>query len=156
MSPHYRNLLDPGKFLGAQDFLPEREVTISRVIREKLPAREGEPEASAPMLYVLTKTGTEYARPLKLPKSVLYGLSLLLGSETNAWIGKKITPFAATCMAFGAEEECVRVRFPADIERKIRQWLKKRKVNPKAYLLDEIVPPTTDTDDQQAAGTGTP
>lgn len=132
---HYKKLLDPAKFLGAQDFIADREVTISRVVREEMPARDGETKTAAPMLYIKTKDGAEYARPYKVPKSVLYGLSLHLGTETDAWVDKKITLFAAYCMSFGEKEECVRVRFPAEIEVKIRKWLKKRKASPSAYML---------------------
>lgn len=133
---HYKNLLDPGIFLGPQDFPGEgREVTISRVAREDLPKRDGEKAQSAPMLYILDKSGKEYARKLKIPKSVLYGLSLALGNETDAWAGKKITLFATKCLSFGEVEECLRVRFPADIDAKVRRWLKKRKANASAYMI---------------------
>lgn len=133
---HYRALLDPGLFLGPADFAKEREVTISRVVREEIPARDGEEKQSSPMLYIRAKDGTEYPRKLKVPKSVLYGLSLLLGTETDAWVGKRITIFAAWCMSFGEREECLRVRFPAQIESGIRKWLKKRKASPSCYMID--------------------
>lgn len=133
---HYRNLLDPGVFLGPQDFPAEgREVTISRVVRESMPKRDKEPEQSAPMLYVLGKDGKEYARKYKVPKSVLHGLSLHLGNEIEGWVGKKITMFSTKCLSFGEVEECIRVRFPADIDAKIRRWLKKRKASASTYML---------------------
>lgn len=132
---HWKQLLDPAKFLGPQDFSAEREITISRIVREKMPAREGEPEQSAPMLYLKTKEGGEYPRPYKVPKSVMYGLSLTFGTETDTWAGQKIGMFKARCMSFGDVEECLRLRFSADVEAKIRKWLKKRKANPSAYML---------------------
>lgn len=136
---YYKNLLDPAKYLGPADFTPEgREVTIARLAREDLPSREGDKEKqAAPMLYVQAKDGSEYVRPLKIPKSVLHGLSLLLGTETDAWIGKKIHLFRAACMSFGEREDCVRVRFPADVDRKVRTWMKKRKASASAYMLEE-------------------
>ena len=134
---HYKQLLDPGKFLGPQDFTAEREVTISRVSREKMPARDGEPEQSAPMLYIIQKDGAEYARPYKVPKSVMYGLSLAFGTETDAWKGQKIGMFAAKCMSFGEVEECLRLRFSPEIDGKIRKWMKKRKSNPSAYIIKD-------------------
>ncbi len=88
-----------------------------------------------PMIYVLQKDGAEYPRKLKVPKSVLHGLSLLLGTDTDAWIGKKITLFAAYCMSFGDKEECIRVRFPDAIDGAIRKWLRKRKSSPSCYIL---------------------
>lgn len=133
---HYRALLDPGKFLGVQDFPPEgKEVTISRIAREKMPERKGEETQHSPMLYIKTKDGAEYPRCYKVPKSVLHGLSLLLGTETDAWSGQKITLFSAECMSFGDREPCVRVRFPADIDAKIRKWMKKRGASVSAYML---------------------
>jgi hypothetical protein len=135
--PHYKQLLDPGKFLGPQDFTTEREVVISRVAREKMPARDGEPEQSAPMLYILQKDGAEYPRPYKVPKSVMYGLSLAYGTETDAWKGQKIGMYAAKCMSFGAVEECLRLRFSAEIDAKIFKWMKKRKASASAYMIRE-------------------
>jgi hypothetical protein len=134
---HYKTLLDPGKFLGPQNFAAEREVTIARVSREKMPARDGEPEQSAPMLYIVAKDGSEYARPYKVPKSVMYGLSLAFGTETDAWKGQKIGMFAAKCMSFGEVEECLRLRFSPEIDGKIRKWMKKRKSNPSAYIIKD-------------------
>lgn len=136
--PHYKTLLDPGEFLGPQDFPTEREVTISRTVAEDMDDREDKTKKKrCPMIYVKTKDGSEYARKFKVPKSVLYGLSLLLGTDTDAWKDQKITLFAAKCMSFGDVEECLRVRFPADIEQKIYKWLKKRKASRSAYLIQE-------------------
>lgn len=134
---HYKNLLDPGKFLGPQDFQQEREVTISRVSREKMPARDGEPEQSAPMMYITAKDGSEYPRPYKVPKSVMYGMSLAYGVETDAWKGQKVGIYAAKCMSFGEIEECLRVCFAPEVDAKIRKWMKKRKANPSAYIIKD-------------------
>lgn len=134
---HYKSYLDPGKFLQLCDFATEREVTISRIAREALPARDGEPAQHAPMLYIVAKDGSEYARPFKVPKSVMYGLSLAFGTEADAWKGQKISMFAAKCMSFGEVEECLRIRFSPEIEAKIRKWMKKRKANPSAYIINQ-------------------
>ena len=74
---------------------------------------------------------------MKVPKSVLYGLSLAYGSETDAWIGKPVVLFAAKCLSFGDVEECVRIRFAPEIDAKIRKWLKKRKASAGAYMIAE-------------------
>lgn len=137
---HYKQLLDPAKFLNEADFPPDgKEVTISRVVREKMPERKGEETTSAPMLYIKTKDGGEYPRPLKLAKSVLHGLSLHLGTETDNWKDKKITIFSAFCMSFGDREPCLRVKFPDAIDAAIRKWLKKRKASPSCYILEDRV-----------------
>lgn len=143
---HYKLLLDPAKYLQPSDFPKPRDVTIAKLSREELPVRDGEPKASAPMLWVQGKDGHPYDRPMKIPKSVLHGLSVLFGTETDAWVGKKITVFATHCMAFGDKEECLRVIFPADTERAVRAWLKKRKVNPSAYMIGSVPAAQSDAD----------
>lgn len=137
MAHHWKSYLDPGKYLGPADFPTERDVTISRIAREKLPKRDGEEEKSAPMLYIQAKDGSEYPRAFKVPKSVMYGLSLHLGTDADAWTGKRVGIFAAKCMSSGDTEECLRVRFPVEIDDRIRKWLKKRKVSPLAYMITE-------------------
>ena len=132
---HWKTLLDPGVFLGPQDFPEPRAVTIARIAREKMPARDGEPEQSSPMLYIQAKDGTEYPRKLKLPKTVLYGLSIALGPDLDQWVGKQITVYATTCLSFGQPEECLRVQFDPQIEAKVIAYCKKRKVNPKVYKI---------------------
>lgn len=134
---HYKSLLDPAKFLGPADFPVEKEKTISRVVREKLPERDGDkgPAQFAPMLYFLDNTGKEYPRPMKLPKLLMHGLSLMHGPEIESWVGKKVTVFAARCLAFGDVEDCLRFRFPAAIDDGIRKFMRKRKVNPQAYIM---------------------
>jgi hypothetical protein len=132
---HYKSYLDPGKYLGPADFPAEREITISRLAREKLPARDGEPEQFAPMLYVVAKDGSEYPKPYKVPKSVMYGLSLAFGTEADAWKGQKIGMFKTTCASFGDVEECLRLQFTPEIHAKIFKWMKKRKSNRSAYMI---------------------
>ena len=131
---HYKQLLDPGIFIGPQDFEVERTVTISRVVREDMPKRDGEDKSASPMMY-FSHGEKEMARKYKVPKSVLYGLSLLFGTDVDLWKGKPVTLFAAKCMSFGEVEECVRIKFPDDIDSKIRKWMKKRKANVSAYIL---------------------
>jgi hypothetical protein len=134
---HYKTLLDPGEFLGAQDFPAEREVTISRVVAEDMEDRDSKSKKRYPMLYIKAKDGSEYPRKFKVPKSVLYGLSLLLGTDIDTWKDQKITLFAGKCLSFGEVEECIRVRFPQEIEGRIYKWLKKRKASRSAYLIQD-------------------
>lgn len=139
---HWKSLLDPTVYVGAQDFTTDKTVAISRVVREVMPTRDkDEAEQSAVMIYFAPRKadgslGAELVRKYKAPKSVMYGLSLTFGTDTDSWIGKDVTLFAAKCLSFGDVEECVRVRFAADVDRKIRGWLKKRKASPKAYMLE--------------------
>jgi len=139
---HYKKLLDPSIFIGAQDFPEPKTVTISRLVREDIPERKGSseeekkatPKQAAPMMY-FSAGGKELPRRYKVPKSVLYGLSLEMGPDVDLWAGKQITLFAARCMAFGEIEECVRVEFKPETTQKIYTWMKKRKANKSAYMV---------------------
>lgn len=134
---HWRALLDPGIFLGPQDVTTDKTVQIARVVREKLPERDSDKEPqSAPCMY-FSYNGKELTKRLKLPKSLMYGLSLMYGVDTDAWIGKDVTLFATKCMSFGDVEEAIRIRFPQDIDKKIIRWLKKRKSSPSCYMIQE-------------------
>ncbi len=135
--PHYKTLLDPGLFIGAQDFPVDKTVKISRIVREKMPEREGDKpdDAKTAVMLYFSAAGKELARKYKLPKSVMYGMSLTFGTNTDDWIGKDVALFAAKCMSFGEVEECVRVRFSAEVDGKIRKWLKKRKAPAAAYMI---------------------
>jgi hypothetical protein len=133
---NYRLLLDPTDFLGPQDFPTPKTVTFSRAVREKIPERKGEAATEAPMLY-FSHNGQEIKRKYKVPKSVLYALSLLLGPDIDEWKGKQITLMAAKCLSFGEVEECIRVSLPPEIESKVFKWLRKRKSSPQAYMIKE-------------------
>ncbi len=133
--PHYKTLLDPGIFVGPQDFQTDKTVAVSRIVREAMPARDGDKEAQSGCMLYFMAGGKELARKYKVPKSVLYGLSLTFGTDIDAWAGKDVTLFAAKCMSFGELEECVRIRFEPAIDAKIRKWLKKRKASPSAYMV---------------------
>jgi hypothetical protein len=135
--PDYRTLLDPSIFLGAQDFPTEKALTISRVLREALPEREGEEKKSKPAIYFKNPQGQEIPRKYNVPKTIMFGLSLLFGNDTDGWVGKEVKLFAAKCMAFGEVDDCIRIRFPAEIETKIYQRLKKRKASASTYIYKE-------------------
>lgn len=128
---HYRALLNPTDFIGPQDCDSPFTATISRVVREVV--QEGKPE-KAPIMYFKNGEG-EAPKKFKVPKSVMYGLSLTFGNDVDTWVGQTIELYKAWCMSFGEEEECVRVRFAPDIDTKIRKWLKKRGASPNAYMI---------------------
>jgi len=136
---HYRQLLDPNRFLNESDFTPQgREVVISRVVREDLPEKKGEAKTGAPMMYFVGKDGkTEHTRVFKVPKTVMYGLSLVYGTEVDNWKGQRVHIFSTRCMAFGEIEPCLRIKFDPEIDQKIRKWLRKRGGNVNAYMIEE-------------------
>ena len=134
---HYRSLLDPTDYVGPQDVdKADKTVTISRVVREDLPTREGKKPEAAPVIYFI-HDGKELAKKLKVPKVLMHGLSLVFGTETDAWVGKQITLFKTRCSSFGEVEECCRIRFDPKIDAKIRKWLKKRRADQATYMTDE-------------------
>jgi len=132
---HYKSFRDPGALIQEHEITAPRPVKISRFDRFKMPERDGEKSEACQVIYILGKDGSEYPRPFKAPKSVQHGLSLLFGPDAEDWKGKDVTIFATKCMSFGEVEPCIRIQFPAEIDSKIRKWLKKRKANPSAYMV---------------------
>jgi hypothetical protein len=132
---HYKNLLDPTDFLGAADFPAPKTVTISRAVREKIDPKDPK-TLEAPMLYFV-HAGQEIRRKYKVPKSVLYALSLMFGPDVDEWKGKQITLMAAKCLSFGEVEECVRPVLTPEIESKVFKWLKKRKSSSQAFMIKD-------------------
>lgn len=135
---HWKMLLNPSEYLGAQDFPEPKEVVISRVVREEAPTRDEDddktgspkkPPEMHPVMYIVGRDGNEYPRRLKMPKTVLYGLSHMLGPDYDKWAGQKVTIYATKCKSFGEIEECVRIKFDAKIIGKIKAYCKKRKVS---------------------------
>lgn len=133
---HYKKLLDPSIYLGPADFDTDRTVKISRVAREKKPARDGEKEETGVMLYITGKDGAEYPRPLPVRTTMLWVVSTLHGPDIEAWVGKELTLYRTTCLSFGDVEECVRIRVPPEMDRKIAARLKKRKASAKTWSMD--------------------
>jgi len=82
--PHWKTLLDPGEYLGPQDFDQPKTVTISRLASEA--ASKDDPK-KAPTMY-FQHGGKELPRKFKVPKSVMYGLSLQFGTDYEQWKGK--------------------------------------------------------------------
>lgn len=129
---HWKTVLDPGEYLGPQDFPQPAKLIVSRIEREKVSERE---EQEAPMIYFATPDGKEIPRKYKCPKSVLYGLNLALGKDLDKWKGKEVELYAAQCYAFGEIEDCIRIKFSKEIEDNIIRWMKRRKANPASYKI---------------------
>jgi len=126
---HFKTLLDPSEYLQPHDFEEDKEKTISRIVRET------DKEGVAFRAMYFMQGDKEYSRKYKVPNIVYYGLSELLGTDIDQWPGKKITLFSTTCNAFGNTEPCIRVRFDEGVTKKIMMYMKKRKVNPKQYMI---------------------
>lgn len=101
---HYR-LMYPSEYLNAAD-LHEKEVsvTIETVALEDVPGVDGQKKRKP----VVTLVGKQKRWPL--PKCCAKAIAAKFGKDTDAWAGKKIVIYPTTCMAFGQEVECVRVK----------------------------------------------
>lgn len=98
-------LMYPSQFLNAAD-LHEKEVqvTIEAIAMEEVP----DPQGKKQMKPVVTLVGKQKRWPL--PKTCAKAIAAKYGKNTDDWKGKKITIYPTTCLAFGAEVECVRVK----------------------------------------------
>lgn len=105
--PHYR-IMYPSEYLNAADLLEksngEATLTIERVDIEDVPGTDG---SKKPKPVVRFKGAT---KRFPLPKTCAKKIAAEHGPKTEDWIGKKVTLYATTCMAFGQEVECIRVR----------------------------------------------
>ena len=58
----------------------------------------------------LKDRGKGTPRKLVVNKTNAKTIARLHGNEVNSWIGKRITLYPTTCLAFGKTEDCVRIR----------------------------------------------
>jgi len=103
--PHYK-LLFPNDYVGAWDLeRGEKTVEIERITKEKLTMIGGKSE-DKPLIYF---KGAK--KKMVLNKTNAKTIAGLYGTNTEEWVGKKVTLFATTCSGKGGEEvECIRVR----------------------------------------------
>jgi hypothetical protein len=110
--PHYKSFFDR-EYLFAFD-LKGRDVTltIERVAAGELTALGGR-KSKKPLCWF--KEGRE-KKPLALNSTNCRTISALYGSDTDQWIGKRITLYPTTTQMAGETCECIRVRpsIPAD------------------------------------------
>jgi hypothetical protein len=94
----------PARFLKA-DLLKGRKVTltIKNIVGEGLMSEDGKANlewvvsfAERPLEFVMNKTNA----------TCLYRM---FGGDPNSWIGRKVTLFPTTVMAFGARQDCIRI-----------------------------------------------
>jgi hypothetical protein len=119
-------LLFPNQYLAAAD-LQGKDVTltVSRIAKEKLRTEKG--EEVKPVVYFVEMERRHDADPdkenkrLVLNKTCARAIAATHGSETDAWIGKKIVLYPTTCLAFGKTVDCIRVRADAAPAKKGRE-----------------------------------
>lgn len=128
---HWKKLLPESEYIGPQDFdKGPVKLTITKVVRQKLTAREDEQGA---VMYLETN-GKPCKKRFHVCKSLLFGLAQTFGSDSESWHGQEVELYKAKCLSFGQVEECVRIRFTPEVDRAIIAWLKKLKVSPRVYL----------------------
>lgn len=126
------DLMFPSLYLAAPDLQGrDATVTIAKIEKAELRTTKGSEEKwvvsfrEAKKLLVLNRTNARQIADLH-------------GAKAEAWIGKRVTLYPATCSAFGKIVDCVRVRDrvagsaakPRDPDRK-----------PGHYDVDELPPP---------------
>ena len=104
---HFRKLFDE-RFVGAWDFEGRDDVTmtIKSIGIEEMRAQDDSTVKKPVLFFENSKTG----KGLVLNKTNARAIADKNGSNTDGWIGKKITIFPTTCMAFGKEVECLRIK----------------------------------------------
>lgn len=101
---HYR-LMYPSEYLNAAD-LNEKDakVTIEKVELEDVPGVDGTKKRK-PVIYF-----NKAKKRFVCPKTCAKRIAEQFGPNTDNWVGQTITIYPTTCMAFGQQVECVRVR----------------------------------------------
>lgn len=121
-------LLFPKEYIAAPD-LQGKDVTltIAELVREELRTDKGEEEKWT--LHFAEMRARHAAQPKKainkrlvLNKTNAKTIMKLYGTETNDWLGRRITLYATTCQAFGETVDCIRIRerIPAAADTKAR------------------------------------
>ena len=101
---HYR-LMYPSEYLNAADLLgKDVPATIESIKVEDVPGADGTKKPKPVVMFKGTK------KRFPLPKCCANTIAAKYGTDTADWIGKKVTLFPTTCMAFGQTVECVRVK----------------------------------------------
>lgn len=111
------DLLFPSKYIKAADLMDKpdgAELTIHSLTTETLRMSDGSDEEKWVIHFAEWQKKPEDKRKrLVLNKTNAISIAALHGNETDKWIGKKITLYATTCMAFGKREDCIRVKTAA-------------------------------------------
>ena len=108
-------LLFPHDYLSAAD-LRGRDVpmTIARVIMDDLKTDRGTEKKPVILFEELEKKrarGETCPHKWVLNKTCAKSIAKAIGTwETDEWVGKRIALFPTTCLAFGQQVDCIRVR----------------------------------------------
>lgn len=95
----------PPRFLSAHELEgKEHKMTIKAVSDDKVKDESGGEEVVYVVYFEKAKKG------MVLNKTNTKLIESQHGTETDDWIGKEITIWPTTCMAFGEKVDCIRVK----------------------------------------------
>jgi hypothetical protein len=111
------DLMFPNKYLKAADLEirgGDVTLTVSNVTGEELQQVDGTSKTGWIVYFEETaarakKDGVDEKR-LVLNKTNAKSIAAHLGANTDDWIGQKVTLYSTKCMAFGKQQDCIRVR----------------------------------------------
>ena len=112
-------LLFPNKYLGAPDLKgKDVHLTIHTLTSESLRTDKGDEQKWVLHFAEMQQRPESERKRLVLNKTNAGFIAKALGeTDTESWIGRRITLYATTCQAFGATVDCVRVRTTAPKQR---------------------------------------
>lgn len=103
---HYK-LMYPSEYLAACDLLGrDVTLTVAGVEIEAVVGADGKKQEKP----VVSFTEGKAKKKMVLCKTNAKTIAGRHGTNTDDWIGKKITVYPTTCQAFGQTVECIRVR----------------------------------------------
>jgi hypothetical protein len=106
-------LLYPGRFVKAADLMGKDVTKTIKAVRiEEL---EGEGGAKIKALVRFEGAKKEWV----MPRTCGEALKLMFGTETDKWVGKRVTLFPTRVESFGEEVDAIRVRGSPDIKERM-------------------------------------
>jgi hypothetical protein len=99
----YRGMFDR-EYIGAWDIPKDTTVTIARVVAGELTGQGGK-KAKKPLIY-FEKAEKGFAAN----KTNCKIIAAMYGTDTAAWVGKRITLYATTTTMGAETVDCIRVR----------------------------------------------
>lgn len=98
-------LMFPNDYLAAEEFQGKTvTLTITGIKKEALRTNAGSTEDK----FILTFKETP--KKLVLNKTNAVTIAGQHGTKAEAWVGKQISLYPTTCMAFGSETDCIRIK----------------------------------------------
>ncbi len=125
--------LYPSKYVEAADLKgADRTLVITGIRLEELDGMKGKQWKA-----IITLGGAK--KELIANRTCGEALKLMFGSETDAWLGKRITIYPTETEVGGETVPCIRVRGSPDIDRAMNAEIKRGKKTLKIKVIDGTV-----------------